>query len=235
MTTLGISGDVVFLDLLVERGAVDSQHGSRFLDIALGALEGGGDQDLLHVLHRHAGGDLPGGSRGADSRQEREIAFGQCGPAASYDGALHGVFQFAHVARPVVIQQQAQRSLADLAHVLAQLVGEALHEVIGQQRNVLAPRAQRRECESRSRSGGSRDRRGTCLPPPPAADSRGSPPPRARRRAPLRCRPRGKRRDPAGRAAGPPATSAKCRRSRPGRWCRCRPSRTFRASAGWRR
>src|ERR1039458_2104497 len=51
---------------------------------------------------------------------------------------------FPPMARPVVIHQQAQRALADLAHVLTQLVRELLHEMIGQQRYVLAPRAQRR-------------------------------------------------------------------------------------------
>ena len=59
-------------------------------------------------------------------------------------GAPHFVGEFAHVARPVVEQQVLGGGLADPDARLAAFLLAPLEEVIEQQRNLLAPLAQRR-------------------------------------------------------------------------------------------
>src|SRR2546430_13425715 len=60
-------------------------------------------------------------------------------------GALDHVLQLAHVPRPVVGLQQLQRLLSDGADPLAGLLGVALDQIFGQDRNVEHALAQRRD------------------------------------------------------------------------------------------
>jgi len=62
---------------------------------------------------------------------------------AHQERPLEAVLQLAHVARPVVRHQHVDRGGGDAAHVLAVSRRELLDEVVGQQRNVGAPLAQR--------------------------------------------------------------------------------------------
>ena len=77
-----------------------------FLDIAVGALQGRGDQLLLHFLEGHPGGNRPG-LRGAVLGQKREVLLGEDAAAAGHHGALDGIFEFADVAGPVVVHAAA--------------------------------------------------------------------------------------------------------------------------------
>ena len=142
-----LSRNLVLLDLLVERRAVDSQDRGGLLDVAAGAAQCRDDQQLLHFLHGHARAESPSAWRIPDLGEEGEILFRQHAAAAGHHGALHGVLQFAHVARPVVVHQHLEGAFGDLAASLAQLVRKPLHEVARQQRNVLAPLAQRRDAD----------------------------------------------------------------------------------------
>ena len=118
-----------------------------FLDVAIGALQGGDDQ----LLSPSPAGSCRRGSprfgrrrcwaRKAKSSSVEDLS------AAGDDGALDGVLQLADVAGPVVIHQQPERAFGDLADVLAELVGEALEEMSGEQRDVLAALAQRRDAD----------------------------------------------------------------------------------------
>ena len=65
------------------------------------------------------------------------------GPRGEHDAALDGVFQFADVAGPLVIDQGAQGVGGELARGEAVLVGVEVEEVLRQQGNVFAAGAQR--------------------------------------------------------------------------------------------
>src|SRR6185503_18901082 len=60
---------------------------------------------------------------------------------------LHLVLELADVAGPVVAHHQLHRLLAEAPDGLADLVGVALEEMIGEDRDVLAPLAERRQPE----------------------------------------------------------------------------------------
>ena len=64
------------------------------------------------------------------------------------DAALHGVFQLADVAGPLVVHQQAQCFGGELAGREAVFFGVELEEVRGEQRDVLLAVAQRRQFEA---------------------------------------------------------------------------------------
>ena len=61
--------------------------------------------------------------------------------------ALHGVLELADVARPVVVDQQPERALRELADLLADLLRQALDEGVGEQGDVLAALAQGRDAD----------------------------------------------------------------------------------------
>src|SRR5690606_6971071 len=63
------------------------------------------------------------------------------------DEPLHLVLELAHVARPLVGAQELHGLLAEAADTAPELVGVALHEVPREERDVLAPLAERRYAE----------------------------------------------------------------------------------------
>ncbi len=69
---------------------------------------------------------------------ERATVFGQ------NHGALDHVFEFAHVAWPVVVEEGIHRTFAEPRDVLVVLLGETLKKPVHHQRNVVAAVAQRR-------------------------------------------------------------------------------------------
>ena len=206
-----------------------------FLDIAVGALEGGDDQ----LLSPSPAASCRRGSTRAWWRR--------CAPGNAKSSSVRIGPRQVTIARSTAFSssrtlpgqlwsiRSLQRALGDVADVLAEFVREALQEVVGQQRDVLAPLAQRRNADLDDVQAVVQILAELAFGDGLLQIRRGSPRSRARRRAPPRCRRRGRSCAPAGRAAGPPAAWARCRRSRRGRWCRRRPSRTCRASAGWRR
>ena len=70
------------------------------------------------------------------------------GAGAQHDRALDHVLELADVARPVVVHQQVERVRRHLEHSAAVLLAVLLEEVLDEQRNVLAPLAQRRQLDA---------------------------------------------------------------------------------------
>jgi hypothetical protein len=101
--------------------------------------------------------DLEQGSVGAVSmrakRVPRPVRFsgsrsGDQGRAGGqHHRALDHVFQFAHIALPVVIHQRTQRFRRQVQRMPAILLRELHDEVFGQQRNVVLALAQRRQVD----------------------------------------------------------------------------------------
>ena len=69
------------------------------------------------------------------------------GAGGEHDAALDGVLEFAHVAGPVVIDQGAQGVGGEAARAEAVLVRVEVEEVLGEQGNVFAAGAQRRQID----------------------------------------------------------------------------------------
>ncbi len=67
------------------------------------------------------------------------------GAVAHHDGALDGVLELAHVARPRVVAEHVEGAARDAPRALAVLGGVLLDEVLRERRDVAAPVAQRRE------------------------------------------------------------------------------------------
>jgi hypothetical protein len=67
--------------------------------------------------------------------------------AAEHHGALDGVLELTHVARPAVVAHAVQRGLGEAGDPLAVLDRVDAHEVVGEQRDVLEAVAQRRDAD----------------------------------------------------------------------------------------
>ena len=141
--------DLVALELVVERRAVDSEGGGRIPDIAPFSFHRGEDDPAFHFGQRNVG-NLPALSGAAALIEPREIALHQRSVVRSHDGALDDVFQFAHIAGPVVLNEQLERAGGDARDVFSQLRGNALHKVLRQQGYVFAPFAQGWNAKSQS-------------------------------------------------------------------------------------
>ena len=57
---------------------------------------------------------------------------------------MHGVFEFPHVTRPVIVNQCAHGRLRDLGHRLLEFVAKDLQEMESQRRDIVAALPQRR-------------------------------------------------------------------------------------------
>ena len=78
----------------------------------------------------------------------RQIAEADRARAGERDRALDDVFELAHVAGKIVAIERAQGVGRETEHVLAHLAREALDEALDQERDVVAPLAQRRQLEA---------------------------------------------------------------------------------------
>ncbi len=85
--------------------------------------------------------DALGGGRGDVVGQ---VALAQRVAAREDDGALDHVLELAHVARPGVVHQPLERAARRVQARSAVLRAVQAEEVVDEQRDVLAPRAQRR-------------------------------------------------------------------------------------------
>ena len=110
-----------------------------------------------------------------------------------------------------------------------------LQEVLGQQRHVVAPLAQRRHADLDHLQAEEQVAAERALAAPPSPAAGWSRPPRARRPGSACCRRRARTDAPPARAATSPACRRSSRRSRRGRSCRGRPPRTCRSSSRSRR
>src|SRR5881628_382006 len=138
----------VALQHAVEGAAVDAEHLSCAAHVAPALLE-----DTMHVATlqlRQRGAVLGRGARRGGPRSPElvgKVLGGQHLLLRERDTALERVRQLAHVAGPVIGAQPRERLLGDPGHRLAALTRRAPHQEIDEQRNVLAPLAQRRELE----------------------------------------------------------------------------------------
>src|SRR3989449_10207851 len=113
-------------------------------DPSAGLRERGNDQGSLAFSER--GNPAPGADRRvARLSLEPRLIDGKGLALAQDHGALDHVLQLAHVPRPVVRLQQLQRLLSDGADPLSGLLGVALDQIFGQDRNVDHALAQRRD------------------------------------------------------------------------------------------
>ena len=104
------------------------------------------DVVLLHLLEGQPGRERRGAGRRLPG-DEGEVRGAEDAALAGHEGPLDGVFELAHVPRPVVVHEQAQRLLGDAGHLAAQLVGEAVEELLREERHVLDPLPKRREVD----------------------------------------------------------------------------------------
>src|SRR5205807_664172 len=127
--------DAVLAEVVVERGAVDAERAGRAGDVPVAALDGGDDLVLLLLLEpglerprpsaaRRRRRDLGRGARsGGEALRgapaEVEIRGEDLGAAGDDDRALDDVLELAHVARPVVGGERADRRGLEAAHRLA--------------------------------------------------------------------------------------------------------------------
>src|SRR5262249_44500778 len=87
-----------------------------------------------------------GGGRAGERR--RESAERDRRTLGERDGALDGVLELAHVAWERVRKNRAQGLGRDAAHLLALLVGEAMHEMIDEGAQILGARSERRHLDA---------------------------------------------------------------------------------------
>ena len=161
-----------------------------------------------------------GSGGGRPAQRLGQVVDVQISAAAQHGDPLHQVLELAHVARPVVAAQDLERGVGDRLDLGAALLVQHLEEVHHEQRDVLAPLAQRRHLD--------RDHVEPVeevLAEAPVADRRRRDPGwwrRSRARSPSRTsRSRPARTcAPGARAGASPGGSDSCRRSRPGRSCR---------------
>jgi len=105
--------------------------------------------DLLQVrfeveARRRDGLDRRRAARRRLAQVRRQAVGGQLGRLFEGHAPLHDVLQLAHVAGPAVGHEEAHRISMDRAHRTAHPFGEAVHELLGQDRHVLGALAQRR-------------------------------------------------------------------------------------------
>ncbi len=114
--------------------------------VALGVPQRLVDHAALDLVHRRADGDhdLRGRAHRPLAHRLGQVVHLDDVAAAEHHRALDGVLQLAHVAGPgVVLEHAAAASSEKPRTALRVLRRVALQEVLGEQRNVLAPRGQR--------------------------------------------------------------------------------------------
>src|SRR2546425_13319533 len=104
--------------------------------------------ELLHRLPERRAGVL--GEARARVRQrdvERDVLELDDVALREHDRAMHDVLQLAHVPRPVVARQHLERARRHAPHVAVALARGLPDEVLDEERNVLAPLAERRHVD----------------------------------------------------------------------------------------
>src|SRR5262249_36838194 len=147
--TVGGRLQVVLLDLPVEPLAVDAQQARRLVLVAAALLEGGRDQLALRVGEGRegAGGGAGGFGYGAAAGPRGEAGERHDVGGREREGALDGVLQLADVAGPVERDQRLEGVRRDALRRHLVLLGVPGEEVLDERRDVLTPRAQRRQLD----------------------------------------------------------------------------------------
>src|SRR5262245_14756964 len=132
--------EAVALEAPVERAAREAQRLRRLADVAVVAPQRAADQLALDLVQRQLVE-----SAGALRRPQPEIAGTDLVALREQHRALDRVIQLAHVTRPGMSEQHAHRLGLEAAEVLAVAPRVALEERCGEQRDVVAALAQRRQ------------------------------------------------------------------------------------------
>src|SRR5579863_5892330 len=143
-----VATNVVALQLAIKRCAADAEHASGKSFVAFYLLEHALDRRALDVFEI-------GRSHGVIAAQELSVTGGSCRPdaggkvpgideamIAEGDSALDAIFQFTHVARPVVLQKRFHGRAADLNRRAG---SEAIEEPVYEHRDIAAAFAQARQ------------------------------------------------------------------------------------------
>ena len=175
-------------------------------------------------------------SPGADARRfnspHRRL---QRRPGRQNHRPLDEVLQLANVARPVVARQRLHRLRRNAGDPPVHAPRVLLHEIAHQQRDVLAPVAQRRHRHRENVQAVIQVGAEFALLHHAAPGRDWWPPPGARPSESCANCPAARTRAPAARAAAWSAAPAESRRPRPETWCRDAPVRSGRCAARWRR
>ena len=151
-------GDAIFLQLAVKGGLADAQQlgGLQFVAVegANGSQDGlafhigqGGQLRLVSLDDRLAGYSRAPRLQALLLQLRGQVAQVQHGAAGERAGPFDGIFEFPHVARPVVAHHGAQGLVAQ-GELGAVLAAEVVQKMRRQQRNVLAPVAERRQFDA---------------------------------------------------------------------------------------
>ena len=141
-----------FLDLAPERramhfkdfgglGGITSGFGHGIADTlgfikeVIGGEGGGGGRDE-RIGRQDWSGHAAGGAAGAFEEARRQVGGGDRRPIGDNEGALHDVAEFADVAGPVVIHQEAHRLARDRVDRLVEALVEELAEVVDEQGDI---------------------------------------------------------------------------------------------------
>ena len=100
------------------------------------------DRPLLDLLEGQVVRRAPGGRCGRFPPQEREVVVREDVSLGGHQRPLDCVLKLAHVAEPVLVEEQPEGALRNVRRLLSQLVREPLEEVVGQHGDVLAALAQ---------------------------------------------------------------------------------------------
>ena len=133
---------LVALQPAVERAARQAERAGGVADVAV-ARHRLLDQERLDFLEAHV--LEPRGRAAVDAQPEVAGADGR--PLRHQHRALDGVIQLAHVARPAMVDQDLHRRGIEPGERLAIALRVLAQEVLGEQRDVLAPIAQRRQVD----------------------------------------------------------------------------------------
>src|SRR5581483_11273494 len=142
LAMLVLLGPPVLLEPPVERAARQPERRRGVADVAAIAVERLLDQVLLDLLEGHL--LEPARRRGA---VEAEVERRDARAARQQHGALDGVVELAHVARPRMAFHGAQRGGVEAGDVLAIAARVLAAEALGERLQVLAALAQRRQVD----------------------------------------------------------------------------------------
>src|SRR5581483_5611092 len=144
--------DVQTFDLLIQGGEWNAEALGGFGLVPVALFQHVHDDAALAIFHdvekRGVGAVLEDRqAQPASHDGVRQQVNGDAGSGGEHDGALDHVLQFAHVSRPGIIQQHAQRFLGDLADRPLIFRGKLADEKVHQQGDIFLALTQRRQVD----------------------------------------------------------------------------------------
>src|SRR5438270_6036262 len=133
------SSEAIFLNTTIERAPAQSQRFSRMTDVAGVACEGFADEQRFYFLKAH----LFDGAGALPLVAQSQVAWTDHFALGEQDGALNGMIQFAHIARPEILQHLLHGGRIEAVRLLAIAMRICFEEMLRQQRNVFTAITQR--------------------------------------------------------------------------------------------